>query len=71
MATNFMNKWNGWYPVYSEELNQSIHDCDVEMVYQGVIRNDFLGLTEELENIQQAEAECKRRNFLIAYVEVL
>ena len=54
-----------WYPVFAQELYQTIDDCDVIERYQGIIQNSVSGGWIEIEDLQTAKAECKRLNDII------
>lgn len=71
MANRTYKNENVWYPLYEQVLVQTIHDCDVTDSYSGFIYNPALNRRKFIEDRQQAEAECKKRNALIDYVEVL
>lgn len=54
-----------WYPVFAQELYQTIDDCDVIERYQGIIQNSVSGGWIEIEDLQTAIEECKRLNDII------
>lgn len=62
---------NVWFPVYAQELRQSIHDCDVVDAYSGFIYNPALNRRKHIEYIKDAEVECERRNAIIQQKEAV
>ncbi len=54
-----------WYPVFAQELYQTVDDCDVIERYQGVIQNNLSGGWIEIEDLEAARAECKRLNDIL------